>query len=49
MVGVTFFGIFLTPVFFYVIRRHRPSVSSLDVKEKPVLDQNGSSYNSLES
>ena len=27
MLGVTFFGIFLTPVFFYVLRRERPRVS----------------------
>jgi multidrug efflux pump len=33
MLGVTFFGIFLTPVFFYVIRRFRPPISAQD--EKP--------------
>ena len=33
MLGVTFFGIFLTPVFFYVIRRFRPPTSAQD--EKP--------------
>lgn len=30
MLGVTFFGIFLTPVFFYVIRRFRPPGADLN-------------------
>jgi multidrug efflux pump len=32
MLGVTFFGIFLTPVFFYVIRRFRTAKTSLEVE-----------------
>lgn len=40
MLGVTFFGIFLTPVFFYVIRRFRPATDG--IAGKPVIDRNGS-------
>src|SRR5205807_1942028 len=35
MIGVTFFGIFLTPVFFYVIRRFSPSAEPLTVIAVP--------------
>jgi multidrug efflux pump len=39
MLGVTFFGIFLTPVFFYVIRRFRPASSRLEKKAE--IEPNG--------
>jgi multidrug efflux pump subunit AcrB len=39
MLGVTFFGIFLTPVFFYVIRQSRPTAPGSGVK--PVVETNG--------
>ena len=44
MLGVTFFGIFLTPVFFYSIRRrYRPSKPAPQEKPAP-QDLNGAGW-----
>ena len=42
MIGVTFFGIFLTPVFFYIIRRFSPGTEPLTVIASPPFDRDES-------